>query len=230
MKSRDGRAFPRRSAPRRLGGAPVRAQPDRPRLTSETRRQAERSRPSLPPRNGAANAALRPTGVPWPHASADGIVRLWEAATWTVRAESAGTGTGSRPWRLGPDDRLFTGGSTPRLGGRPAATGPGQGTPRCVGGLTAADGKAGSRRKADSSRSPARRSNGLRPGHARRCAGPGPREGPDRGSLTVASSPIATGRRRTSRSTGRSRRPPLREVVAKPPRSRPASAEGLLRG
>src|SRR5262249_17618810 len=42
--------------------------------------------------------------------SADGIVRLWEAATWTVRAEFHGHRDRVTALAFGPDGRLFTGG------------------------------------------------------------------------------------------------------------------------
>jgi RNA polymerase sigma factor (sigma-70 family) len=62
------------------------------------------------PRPGAANAAFAPDGRTLAVASADGIVRLWEAATWTVRAEFRGHRDRVTAVAFGPSGRLFTGG------------------------------------------------------------------------------------------------------------------------
>ncbi len=62
------------------------------------------------PRNGAANAAFAPDGRTLATASADGVVRLWETATWKVRAEFRGHRDRVTALGFGPDGRLFTGG------------------------------------------------------------------------------------------------------------------------
>ncbi len=62
------------------------------------------------PRPGAANAAFAPDGRTLATSSADGIVRLWETATWTVRAEFRGHRDRITALAFGPDGRLFTGG------------------------------------------------------------------------------------------------------------------------
>jgi RNA polymerase sigma factor (sigma-70 family) len=62
------------------------------------------------PRPGAANAAFAPDGRTLATASADGVVRLWETATWKVRAEFRGHRDGITALAFGPDGRLFTGG------------------------------------------------------------------------------------------------------------------------
>jgi RNA polymerase sigma factor (sigma-70 family) len=62
------------------------------------------------PRPGSANAAFAPDGRTLAVASADGIVRLWEAATWTVRAEFRGHRDRVTAVAFGPSGRLFTGG------------------------------------------------------------------------------------------------------------------------
>src|SRR5947208_17114699 len=62
------------------------------------------------PRPGATNAAFAPDGRTLATASADGIVRLWEVATWTVRAEFRGHRDRVTALAFGPDGRLFTGG------------------------------------------------------------------------------------------------------------------------
>jgi RNA polymerase sigma factor (sigma-70 family) len=62
------------------------------------------------PRPGASNAAFAPDGRTLATASADGIVRLWEVATWKVRAEFRGHRDRVTAVAFGPDGRLFTGG------------------------------------------------------------------------------------------------------------------------
>ena len=62
------------------------------------------------PRPGAASAAFAPDGRTLATASADGIVRLWEVATWTVRAEFRGHRDRVTALAFGPDGRLYTGG------------------------------------------------------------------------------------------------------------------------
>jgi WD40 repeat protein len=60
--------------------------------------------------HGAANAAFAPDGRTLATASADGVVRLWETATWRVRAEFRGHRDRITALAFGPDGRLFTGG------------------------------------------------------------------------------------------------------------------------
>jgi len=82
------------------------------------------------PRPGAANAAFAPDGRTLATASADGVIRLWETATWKVRAEFRGHRDRVTAMAFGPDGRLFTGGlDTVVLGWdvRPPR-GPGKGT------------------------------------------------------------------------------------------------------
>jgi WD40 repeat protein len=62
------------------------------------------------PRNGASSAAFAPDGRTLATASADGVVRLWETATWTVRTEFRGHRDRVTAVAFGPDGRLFTGG------------------------------------------------------------------------------------------------------------------------
>jgi WD40 repeat protein len=62
------------------------------------------------PRPGAANAAFAPDGRTLATASADGTIRLWEVATWKVRAEFRGHRDRVTALAFGPDGRLFTGG------------------------------------------------------------------------------------------------------------------------
>jgi WD40 repeat protein len=62
------------------------------------------------PRPGAANAAFAPDGRTLATASADGAIRLWEVATWKVRAEFRGHRDRVTALAFGPDGRLFTGG------------------------------------------------------------------------------------------------------------------------
>jgi RNA polymerase sigma factor (sigma-70 family) len=62
------------------------------------------------PRPGAANAAFAPDGRTFATASADGVIRLWEVATWRLRAEFRGHRDLVTAVAFGPDGRLFTGG------------------------------------------------------------------------------------------------------------------------
>jgi hypothetical protein len=62
------------------------------------------------PRPGATSAAFAPDGRTLATASADGTVRLWEVATWKVRAEFHGHRDRVTALAFGPDGRLYTGG------------------------------------------------------------------------------------------------------------------------
>jgi RNA polymerase sigma factor (sigma-70 family) len=62
------------------------------------------------PRSGATNAAFAPDGRTLATASADGIIRLWEVATWRVRTEFRGHRDRVTALAFGPDGRLFSGG------------------------------------------------------------------------------------------------------------------------
>jgi hypothetical protein len=62
------------------------------------------------PRPGAANAAFAPDGRTLATASADGTIRLWEVATWKVRAEFRGHRDRITALAFGPDGRLYSGG------------------------------------------------------------------------------------------------------------------------
>src|SRR5262249_29409530 len=57
------------------------------------------------PRPGARNAAFAPDGRSFATASADGVVRLWEVATWKVRAELRGHRDQVTALAFGPDGR-----------------------------------------------------------------------------------------------------------------------------
>jgi RNA polymerase sigma factor (sigma-70 family) len=61
-------------------------------------------------RPGTANAAFAPDGRTLATASADGTIRLWEVATWEVRAEFRGHRDRVTALAFGPDGRLFSGG------------------------------------------------------------------------------------------------------------------------
>jgi RNA polymerase sigma factor (sigma-70 family) len=61
-------------------------------------------------RPGAANAAFPPDGRTLATASADGTIRLWEVATWKLRAEFRGHRDRITALGFGPDGRLYTGG------------------------------------------------------------------------------------------------------------------------
>jgi hypothetical protein len=98
------------------------------------------------PRPGATNAAFAPDGRTLATASADGIVLLWEVATWKVRAEFRGHRDRVTALAFGPAGQLFTGGlDTVVLGWdvRPPR-GPAKGTlADAWASLTDADAKAG---------------------------------------------------------------------------------------
>jgi RNA polymerase sigma factor (sigma-70 family) len=98
------------------------------------------------PRPGAANAAFAPDGRTLAAASADGTIRLWEVATWKVRAEFRGHRDRVTALAFGPDGRLFTGGlDTVVLGWdtRPQRDAPGGTLAAAWEALAGADGKAG---------------------------------------------------------------------------------------
>jgi RNA polymerase sigma factor (sigma-70 family) len=59
---------------------------------------------------GAGGAAFAPDGRTLATASVDGLIRLWEVATWTVRAEFRGHRDRITALAFGPAGRLFTGG------------------------------------------------------------------------------------------------------------------------
>jgi RNA polymerase sigma factor (sigma-70 family) len=94
---------------------------------------------------GAGSAAFAPDGRTLATASANGLIRLWEVATWTVRAEFRGHRDRITALAFGPDGRLFTGGlDTVVLGWdvRPPR-GPARGTlAKAWEGLADGDGKA----------------------------------------------------------------------------------------
>jgi RNA polymerase sigma factor (sigma-70 family) len=59
---------------------------------------------------GAVCAAFAPDGRTFATASADGVIRVWEVATWKVRAEFRGHRDRVTALAFGPDGRLFSGG------------------------------------------------------------------------------------------------------------------------
>lgn len=59
---------------------------------------------------GAGSVAFAPDGRTLATASADGVIRLWETATWKVRAEFRGHRDRITALAFGPDGRLLTGG------------------------------------------------------------------------------------------------------------------------
>jgi WD40 repeat protein len=111
MKSADGRAF---SPDGRLLADWAENPFGRSRMDHVTVWDAATGRlvatPADGPRPGAANAAFAPDGRTFATASADGIIRLWEVATWKVRAEFRGHRDLITALAFGPDGRLFSGG------------------------------------------------------------------------------------------------------------------------
>ncbi len=59
---------------------------------------------------GAGSAAFAPDGRTLATASADGRIRLWEVATWTIRVEFRGHRDRVTALAFGPDGQLFSGG------------------------------------------------------------------------------------------------------------------------
>ena len=99
-----------RAVPRRLGGEPVRAQPDRPRICLGCGDGPGGRDPRCRPAARGGKRGVRADGRTLATASADGTVRLWEVATWKVRAEFRGHRDRVTALAFGPDGRLFTGG------------------------------------------------------------------------------------------------------------------------
>jgi hypothetical protein len=60
--------------------------------------------------SGAVSLAFSPDGRTLATASADGVIRLWETASWTVRAEFSGHRDRVTALAFGPDGRLYSGG------------------------------------------------------------------------------------------------------------------------
>jgi WD40 repeat protein len=59
---------------------------------------------------GAVTAAFSPDGRTLATATPEGLVQVWEVATWTVRAEFRGHRGAVKALAFGPDGRLFSGG------------------------------------------------------------------------------------------------------------------------
>jgi hypothetical protein len=59
---------------------------------------------------GAGSVAFAPDGRTMATASKDGVLRLWEVATWSVRAEYRGHRDRITALAFGPDGKLYTGG------------------------------------------------------------------------------------------------------------------------
>jgi hypothetical protein len=59
---------------------------------------------------GAVTAAFSPDGRTLATATPEGLVQVWEVATWTVRAEFRGHRGAVKALTFGPDGRLFSGG------------------------------------------------------------------------------------------------------------------------
>jgi WD40 repeat protein len=97
-------------------------------------------------RTGATSTAFAPDGRTLATASADGIVRLWETATWTVRAEFRGHRDRVTAVAFGLDGRLFTSGlDTVVLGWDVRPPGSKETLAAAWEGLADAEGKAGFR-------------------------------------------------------------------------------------
>lgn len=111
MKSMDGRAF---SPDGRLFADWAENPFGRSRMDHVYVWDAATGRPvaalSAGSRSGAANAAFAPDGRTLATASADGVIRLWEVATWKQRTEFRGHRDRVTALAFGPDGRLFTGG------------------------------------------------------------------------------------------------------------------------
>jgi hypothetical protein len=95
---------------------------------------------------GARSAAFAPDGRTLATASADGTVRLWETATWKLRAEFRGHRDRVTALAFGPDGRLFSGGLDTLVLGwdvRPPHTAPEQTLANAWDALRNSDGEAG---------------------------------------------------------------------------------------
>jgi RNA polymerase sigma factor (sigma-70 family) len=184
-------------------------------------------------RPGAANAAFAPDGRTFAAASADGIIRLWEVATWKVRAELRGHRDRVTAVAFGQGGRLFTGGlDTVVLGWdvrppRDAARGT---LAEAWEALTDADAKAGFQAQGRFLSEPAKAVEWLT---AR--LGPVERPDPARVKTLIADldkEDFATRERATAdlRELGQEAAAALREVVAKPSSAEARRrAEGLLK-